>query len=359
MTIMDARDTTLADLRDLTLGPLRFANLLSCFELGIVDLLRGGTTGLTSEEIARETGATPDAVDQLMLLMIKEGLVSHDRAAGTYTAAGLAVLDDDDCARIAMLLTMIKEVCLRQLYYLTDSVREGKVVGLRELYGFDGHLYEATARHPRLRESWSGVMDLVTGLLDPWFLEHVEVPPGARVLDVAGNTGLGAVLAYRHKQAQDPRVTCFDLPEKEAEAVRNFRAHDVAHRCSFVGGNVFDGLPTGFDVALVKNFLEMFDRHAAQAVLRRVHEALNPGGRFHLLAPVHPEDPRESSSADFFPGYFLGCTMGQGGPQRMSTYEEWARAAGFRVVRSLTRDTASLTPDGFFAYGILCGEKAG
>lgn len=35
--------------------------------------------------------------------------------------------------------------------------------------------------------------------------------------DVAGNTGLGVILAYEHKRHQDPHVVCFDLPAKEAE----------------------------------------------------------------------------------------------------------------------------------------------
>lgn len=356
---MDSHDASLVALRGLMLGPLRFATVLSCFELGIFDLLRGNPEGLSSARIAEKVGTTPDAVEQLMLLVVKEGLVSREPDRAVYAPAGIGLLSDGDCARVAMALKMVKVVCLRQLYYLTESVRERKVVGLRELYGFDGLLYEATAHHPELHDSWGPVMDLVTGLVDPWFLEHVEVGKGARVLDLAGNTGLGAVLAYRSKQAQDPSVTCFDLPEKEAEATAVFRAHGVADRCTFVGGDVFAGIPTGFDVVMIKNFLEMFEKDAAHTILRRAHEALTADGRLYLLAPIHPENPADSCSADFFPGYFLGCAMGQGGPQRLSTYREWMEACGFDVVRSVTLDTASLAPDGFFAYGMLCGVKTG
>ena len=355
---MDSRDATLVTLRSLMLGPLRFANLLSCFELGIFSLLRGTAAGLTAEQVALKVGAAPDAVEQLMLLMVKEGLVSYDETQAVYAPSGLALLSDDDCDRIATVLNMVKVVCLRQLYYLTDSVRERKVVGLRELHGFDGVLYEATAHHPELRDSWGVVMDFVTSLVDPWFLEHVEVGEGASVLDLAGNTGLGSILAYQHKRARNPRVTCFDLPEKEAQALENFRTHGVAGSCSFVGGDVFDGLPSGFDVVMIKNFLEMFDKDSAQHILKRVHEALNADGKVYLLAPIHPEDPKDSCSADFFPGYFLGCAMGQGGPQKLSTYVDWMEACGFTVTRSMTLDTATLSPDGFFAYGIVCGAKA-
>ncbi len=115
-----------------------------------------------------------------MLLMVKEELVSHDEVRGVYVPDGLRGLGDDDFGRVGAGLAMIKAVCLRQLYHVTDSVRARAVVGLRELYGFDGNLYEAAGDHPELRDAWAPVMDLVTSIVDPWFLEHVEVGDGAR-----------------------------------------------------------------------------------------------------------------------------------------------------------------------------------
>ncbi|WBB61002.1 hypothetical protein O7599_00090 [Streptomyces sp. WMMC500] len=41
------------------------------------------------------------------------------------------------------------------------------------------------------------------------------------------------------------------------------------------------------------------------------------------MVPVYPEDltDADNCNVDFFPAFFIGCTMGQGGPQKMSTYE--------------------------------------
>jgi hypothetical protein len=109
---------------------------------------------------------------------------------------------------------------------------------------------------------------------------------------------------------------------------------------------------------MIKNFLEMFDPEAAHAILRNVHDSLRVNGKVYLLAPVHPEDPSGSCSADFFPGYFLGCTMGQGGPQKASTYSIWLTECGFEVTEITTLDTGSLVPEGFYSYGIICASKA-
>jgi SAM-dependent methyltransferase len=350
-------DETLVNLRNIALGPYQFANIQAMFELGIVDLLRQKQS-MTAQEISVEAGIDPEHVYQLMLVMIKEGLVGYNEKDRTYAPTGLGDLTDDECARVSILYNMVSATSVRQLYYLADSVRERRPVGLSRLYGFDGTLYEASAVHKDLMEAWAPLMNMVSSIMDPWFLEHVDVGPGARVLDVAGNTGLGAINTYNAKRAMDPRVTCFDLPGKEAEALENFRAQGLEGKCSFVAGNVLESLPAGFDVVMIKNFLEMFDPGPAHSILRNVHQALRPGGHFYLLAPVYAEDPGESRSADFFPGYFLGCAMGQGGLQTVSTYSAWLRECGFEVTKTAVVDTASLSPEGFYLYATIGATRA-
>ncbi|WP_189214094.1 FAD-dependent monooxygenase [Actinokineospora fastidiosa] len=353
MTTWDA-DTTevLAKLKEYALGPMRFMNVLSCFELGIVDLL-AKKPGLTAREIARTVGGTESAIEQLLFLPVKDDLISHDETTGGYALSGLALPSEADLNRVVPWMDMIKVICLRQLYYLSDSVRTGKVVGLQRFYGFDGTLYAATAENADLRASWSAMMDSVTDFIDEWFFAHFEVAPGARVLDVAGNTGLGAILTRKFKPEADLTVACFDFPEKEADALANFRAHGVAEHCSFIGGDVFLGLPTGFDVVMIKHFLDMFDHENVLRIMRNVHAALEPGGQVYILVPIHPENLRDTNSVDFFPAYFLGCTMGEGGPQKLSTYSRWLEEAGFEVTAALSQDVATMPPDMVPVHGLL------
>jgi SAM-dependent methyltransferase len=353
---MSPHDAVLTKMREYVLGPMRFMNLVSCFELGIVDLLKK-TPGLTASEIAKETDLGTDAVEQLLLLMVKEDFISHNETSDSYALAGLDLLNDDDLGRVIPWMDMIKMVCLRQLYYLSDSIRTKKVVGLKELYDFDGNFYEASTRHPELQASWGSMMDQVTSFIDPWFLDNVDVAENAKILDVAGNTGLGAILAYEHNQEKNPQVTCFDFAEKETEARQNFEAHGVAEHCSFTGGDVFAGLPKGYDIIMIKHFIDMFDKDYVFRILGAAHEALEEGGQVYILVPIYPEDIRSSSSVDFFPTYFLGCTMAQGGPQKVSTYAQWLEACGFTVTKSISQDISAMPPDVIPVHGILCGTK--
>jgi hypothetical protein len=345
-------------IREYLVGPARFMNLLSCFELGIIDALRE-TAGLTAAQLGEVAGTPADAVEQLMLLPIKEGFVSYDENSASYSLDGLANVADADLRRMWTLMDMIKVVMLRQVFYLTESARAGKVVGLEKLYGYDGNLYGAVAEHKDLRESWATLMDNVTAQIDPWFFDSVDVPTGGQVLDVAGNTGLGAIHTYHHKESPGLHVTTFDLPEKEKECLENFRAHGVAEHCSFIGGDVFKKVPEGFDVVLIKHFLDMFDKKEVLQILSGVHTALNPGGQVNILVPVYPEDVRNASNVDidFFPAFFLGCTMGQGGPQKMSTYQSWLEECGFTVTRTVTQDLSAMPPGTFVVHGILSATK--
>ncbi|MDQ0904446.1 SAM-dependent methyltransferase [Streptomyces canus] len=349
---------TLARFREYMVGPSRFMSLLSCFELGLIDRLRE-SPGLGAVELGEAAGVKPDAVEQLLFLLVKEGFVAFDEECGGYRLDALGEVGEEDLQRALRYMNLIKVTALRQLFYLTQSARSGSVVGLRELYGAEGTLYDAVAGHQDLKDAWLGLMNTVTANIDPWFFGHVEIPAGARVLDLAGNTGLGAIHAYRYKESAGLSVTTFDLPEKEQEALANFRAEGLQEHLSFIGGNVFDGVPEGFDTVLVKHFLDMFDRDDVLRILAGVHRSLQPGGQVHVLVPVYPEDIRDAGNynVDFFPAFFIGCTMGQGGPQKLSVYQRWLEESGFKVTKAVTKDASEIPPDVIPVQAVISATK--
>jgi O-methyltransferase domain len=355
---MESVNVTLRRFREYMVGASRFMTLLSCFELGIIDALRD-KPGLTAAELGDVTGARPDAVDQLMLLLVKEGFVAYDDHSGAYSLDALAGLDETDHRNVLAELEMIKVVTLRQLFYLTESARTGTPVGLKELFGFEGNLYAALAEHHELRGAWATLMNSVTTRIDPWFFGNIDIPAGAQVLDLAGNTGLGAINAFKLKMSPGLRVTTFDLPEKEKECLENFRAHGVEEHCSFIGGDVFEEVPKGFDVVLIKHFLPMFDKSDVFRILERVNKSLEVGAQVHVLVPLVPEDLKEADNytVDFYPSFFIGCVMGQGGPHKLSTWQNWLEGCGFRVVKVITENPVDLPPLALTVEAVLSATK--
>ncbi|KOV65873.1 methyltransferase, partial [Streptomyces sp. MMG1121] len=96
-------------------------------------------------------------------------------------------------------------------------------------------------------------MNNVTANIDPWFFDHIDIPAGSRVLDVAGTPGPGAIPPYRHKASPGLRVTTFDLPDKQSEALASFKAEGLEAHLSFIGGNVFEPIPQGYDTVRIKH----------------------------------------------------------------------------------------------------------
>lgn len=349
---------TLRRFREYMVGPSRFMTLLSCFELGIIDALYD-RPGLTAAQLGDAVGASSDAVEQLMLLLVKEGFAAYDESSGAYSLDALAEVAADDLKNVRAELEMIKVVTVRQLFHLTESVRAGAPVGLKRVFGFEGNLYAALAYHHELRDAWAALMNGVTARVDPWFFENIDIPAGSRVLDLGGNTGLGAVHTFKLKMSPGLRVTNFDLPEKEEECLENFRSYGVEEYCSFIGGDVFDEVPKGFDVVLIKHFLPMFNQQDVFRILTGVNASLEVGAQVHVLVPVVPEDltDKDNYTVDFYPSFFIGCAMGQGGPRKLSTWRGWLEECGFRVTRAMTESPASLPPQALTAEAVLSATK--
>ncbi|MDX3537516.1 methyltransferase [Streptomyces sp. MB09-01] len=350
------KDGVLRTLRDIIVGPTRFATIATIFELGIAAQLKtAGEEGMNAAQLAAVTATTAHNIEQLLQLAVKEGLVARSES-GQYTSAGLALLDDGDLARITPWIGLVKEVCLRQVYHLTESVRSGEIVGLKELYGVEGNFYSNMLNLPSLHETWAKAMAQVTALADPWLFGRLDFPRGARVLDVAGNTGQGAVLAHRHHPDKDLHITCFDLPEKEGAALASFKEAGLEERCAFIGGDAFAAVPAGFDVITIKHFLDMWDRQNAVRILRNAHEALPAGGILYAMHLVYPEQGG-GGVEEFFPAYFLGCTMAQGGPQKTAAYVAWIEEAGFTVTSVTEQDTTAFPADTIPAHSVICASK--
>ena len=103
----------------------------------------------------------------------------------------------------------------------------------------------------------------------------------------------------------------------------------------------------------------MFDKDDVVKILTNANKSLNPGGSVNILVPVYPENIKDTDNynVDFFPSFFLGCTMGQGGPQKLSTYRSWLEECGFEVTKTITKSAAELPPDSIPVQAILCATK--
>jgi 2-polyprenyl-3-methyl-5-hydroxy-6-metoxy-1,4-benzoquinol methylase len=151
-----------------------------------------------------------------------------------------------------------------------------------------------------------------------------------RVLDIAAGHGLfGITIAQQNPAAE---IVAVDWPSVLAVAVENASAARVSDRYRTTAGNAFTvDFGHGYDVALVTNFLHHFDQPACTTFLRKVHQALAPGGRVAVLEFV-PDPDRVSPPV---PARFALTMLAETPGGDAYTFDELRRRledAGFRNV---------------------------
>jgi 2-polyprenyl-3-methyl-5-hydroxy-6-metoxy-1,4-benzoquinol methylase len=175
--------------------------------------------------------------------------------------------------------------------------------------------------------------------------ERLSSEPGAKVADVACGVGWAAISLARAY----PNITVdgFDLDEPSLEiASRNAEEAGVADRVRFEARDGAAPRPEGrYDLAIVVEAIH--DMSQPVAVLGGIREMLKPGGTL-IVADERTEDaftaPASENERLFFVYSVLCClpsamedetSAGTGTVMRKSTFERYAKDAGFEEVTVL------------------------
>lgn len=160
--------------------------------------------------------------------------------------------------------------------------------------------------------------------------------PSAKVLDVAAGHGLfGIVVAQQLKNAQ---IYAVDWENVLEVAHQNADQQGVGERHHLLPGSAFEvEFGSGYDAALLTNFMHHFDPQTNEQLLRRVHAALRPGGEVIILEFVPNEDRISPPVAALFSTIMLASTP-KGDAFTFNELAQMCRAAGFSGERLVPLD---------------------
>lgn len=161
-----------------------------------------------------------------------------------------------------------------------------------------------------------------------------------RVLDVGAGSGVfGIALAAA---SRDATVTLADWKEVLNVAREIARERDVLDRLSFIEGDLFESdFASDFDVATLGNILHMESAERCQILLRKVYQALAPGGTIAIIEYVPDDDRTGQPISLIFAVNMLVNTTG-GDTYTFGEINEWLLQAGFENTRRV--DTPSPSP---------------
>jgi len=164
--------------------------------------------------------------------------------------------------------------------------------------------------------------------------ELVPLPPEApaTVLDISASHGAyGIAFAQRFPQV---RLVALDWAPVLEITRENAVAAGLAERFSTIAGSAFSAeLGSGYDVALIPNFLHHFSMADCVVFLRRIHMALDFGGHIGIVEFVPNPDRVSPPTAAGFSLVMLGTTP-EGDAYTFAEYDAMLREAGFTGIRA-------------------------
>jgi len=179
-------------------------------------------------------------------------------------------------------------------------------------------------------EAFIGAMHVVGAPVAARVAAAVE-PGGARaLLDVGGATGTYSEAFLRASPSL--RATLFDLPPVIELARARLQRVGLLDRVTLVAGNYHDDpLPGGHDLALLSAVIHSNSDEQNRALYRKVHDALELGGRIVIRDHVMQPDRTTPRAGAIFAINMLVATAGGG----TYTYDEISaglQQAGFERV---------------------------
>ncbi len=298
-------------------GYQRSQAIKTAVELELFTAIGEGKTN--AKEIAERCGASERGTRILCDFLTIIGFLTKDGNQYTLTPDSAMFLDKRSPAYMGTVTEFILSDYIMDNYdRLTETVRNGGCVSDTAL----------EPNHPmwvRFARAMAPMMalpsQLMAQLVDPTKDKKL------RVLDVAAGHGLyGLAFAKQNPQVE---VTAVDWPAVLEVAKENAQAAGVSDRYHLNPGSAFDvDYGTGFDVVLLTNFLHHFDKPTCEALLRKVHSALTPGGRAATLEFVPNDDRITPPQAAAFSMQMLGGTP-SGDAYTFAELQEMAANAGF------------------------------
>ncbi|MDX2152495.1 MAG: class I SAM-dependent methyltransferase [Bryobacteraceae bacterium] len=316
----------------------RSAALEAAIELDLFHLI--GDDSLTAAAIAAKLNAPERGVRILCDFLTLLGFLTKSENRYAQTPTSLTFLDPRSPSCVAGTAKFTNGPVVSQPFFeLAEIVRKGRTT----LPG-DGTVDPDNPVWIEFAHSMAPMMGPMAAPLAAIVLHGATRP--MQVLDVAAGHGLfGIEVAKANPNAV---ITALDWANVLNVASANAVRANVQERYRLLPGSAFDvdfGGP--YDIVLLTNFLHHFDEPTCVSLLKKVHAALNPGGKVASLEFVPNEDRVSPPACAAFALVMLATTP-SGDAYTLSEYERMHLAAGF------SRVTGQPVPGG--PHTVVIGE---
>ena len=296
--------------------------LLAANDLDLFTVI--GTGGHTAGKIARRCKADPEGMRLLLDALVGLGLLARRGIRYRNQPLARRFLDRRSPTAISNLLWLLGHHW-HDWSKLPQALRKGRPG------------WAPGTKSREFRRRFSLAMHERSHVLAPPTIATLRLPPRSkRFLDLGGGPGSYAIaLAKRY-----PRLEGVVLDQTVTVTRQLIRKHRLEKRLRARAGSIFTAdLGSGYDALLVSNVIHVFNATENRALLKRVREALRPGGKVFIVEFFLDETlTRPAKSSVFSLMMYLFTRSGRCYSWRET--EGWLKALGFGRFRRRT-----ITPD--------------
>jgi len=295
--------------------------LYTAFNAGVFDLLETPSTAKNvAEKLAWSERGTAMLLDGLVAL----DLVTQKQMNYKNTPAASACLAKTGCAYQGHIL-----------HHNFNSWNDWMLLEERVKTGTCEPKGENRTGAP-LRDFILGMRDIAT-ISAREVLEALDLSEYKHVLDLACGPASYAIAFLQ--QYPKMRATLFDKPEVIEIAKEQVMDARLADRFSFIRGDCMkDNLGEEYDLVFMSNIIHSFSYEENAALVKRVYDALLPGGAILIKDFIMENDRSGPAFGLIFALHMLVHTPA-GGTYTYDEVKAWTDAAGF-----LSGTATSLTP---------------
>ena len=290
---MENHQNTPAQILQVGMGFWASKTLLSAVELGLFTELGG--RGLTGSELQSALGlhprATYDFLDALVALgfLAREGTGPEARYLNTGETGRF--LDRNGSEYVGGILEMANARLYPFWADLTDALKTG--MPQNEIKRSGKPMFEELYSDPARLEQFMNAMAGVSMGNFHAFAQKFDFADYHTLADIGGATGqLSCIVAQRH-----PHMACtsYDLPVVRPIAERRIESAGLKERVKTGTVDFWsDNLPRA-DVITMSLILHDWDLEHKKLLIRKVFDALPPGGAFVAIENIIDDDRRQNA----------------------------------------------------------------
>ena len=298
----------------------------SAIELEIFTAIAEGHT--TSAAIAKRCGAAERGARILCDFLVVHHFLTKEKTYYGLAADSALFLDRHSPAYVGAAIEFLLTPRLREGHaQLTEAVRRG------------GAAVEEGMLEPENPDWVKFAQGMAPMMSKPAEIMAIELRKGGevrKVLDIAASHGMfGISVANENPTAH---IYACDWGNVLEAAEKNAKAAGLANRYHLLPGSAFEvDFGRGYDLVLITNFLHIFDQPTCTTFMRKVHTALNPGGRLAIAEFVPNPDRISPPTAAAFSITMLAATPG-GDAYTFAELESMSKDAGFARVELIPQE---------------------